>query len=504
MSTRVKISSGTTRVDKAREKRLNDLAYHVSLLPWFNIDILHKIYINILEKNIPQNKEEECRDSFEMRAITCADLLCSPDVKRIDYNTFEIEEEKRDLIRKEVYKDKKIISEIGKFMIAYAQSNHHHFLSPRYREALYIGGRVIIDPNSAARDISSKITQEIGQNLHSEKTEKIAEYYLNIINKNSRSPGILELKKYLEGTKEWTKGNREKAMSKFRGLKIASDKDDAKTITVKLPSFVQKEIIENFKQRTLDEKLEVLEKGICLVDVNKRQIGNGILLKGGFLLTAHHLLASEEDAKNTRISFQNRIDNIESTYGVDYTLDPDTFFITMFHDDIDFTIVKIKDHPIPTLQMIKAPKLSIEPIGTDWSIHAIQVTPQSKFKSKAGEILEVSDLKVYHDAMLDLGSSGSPVANQEGEVIGMTVASNRAKGGSRVESILIQRIATELQSIGMDINNLEAQTRSSDLHCILVGNNEYQSENIYPLIGAINDAKKMRHFIRSNLRYSYF
>lgn len=487
--------------DKAREERLNLLALYVSPLPWFNIDLLHKLYINIFEKYVKKNLDEDGQHSFEIRSITCADLISSSDVIRIDYNAFELEKNKRELLRNKISKEKKAHTEIGQFMVAYSESNHHHFLSPRYREVLDIEGRIIIDPSSAASEITSHISNQINQNSNTNHTAETAEYYLNSLNKQSRNPGIIELKKYLEGTKEWAKGNMEKAIQKFKNLKDKSDSND-KTITVKLPQSIQKAIKANFEKLSEEALLEKLGTGIWLVQLDKKTIGNGILLLGGYLLTANHLIKSIEDAEKTTIIFRNKNISLLSPNPFEHELDPAEFFFTKRDNDFDFTIVKIKDKMSPILSLMGAPVLSVKDIIPGTNVIAVQMIPGRGFKSGKGTILETSETKLYHDILLDKGGSGSPIFDQDGEILAMNIASNRLEGESRVEAIRIDCIKAELNALDMDINNLEAQVKSSDLHCILVGNNEYQANNIYPLRGAVNDASRMRLFIQSNLRYA--
>lgn len=484
-----------------RQERLEALAIYVSPLPWFNIDLLNKLYINIFEKYFKNDLEDCVQDSFETRSITCADFIRSTDVRRIDYNAFELDKNKRKILRKKIDNDKKVILEIGRFMIAYSESNHHHFLSPKYREVLNIEGLIIIDPSSAASEISSHISKQLNKNLDGIKMAETAEYYLNIINKKSRDAGIKELKKYLEGKKEWAKGNKDKALEKFTAMQDGS-KSNMKTITVKLPKGVRDEIQANFEKQNKEAIIDKVGNGICLVHVNKNKFGNGILLNGGYLLTANHLIKSVKEANNARISFKNKTGDLDSTFEEDGKLDPSSFFLTRTLTHLDFTIVKINSNSIPALSNIPVPILSDKKIASGKKVNAIQITPAKTFKSGEGSIMEISKTRLYHGILLDRGSSGSPVFDNEGKLLAMTVSSNRSEGGARVEAIRIDQIKAELNDAGMDINNLEAKVKSSDLHCILVGNNEYKANTIYSLRGAINDARRMRHFIQSNLNYA--
>jgi hypothetical protein len=157
---------------------------------------------------------------------------------------------------------------------------------------------------------------------------------------------------------------------------------------------------------------------------------------------------------------------------------------------------------MPTLGIQPVPTLSTDILNTGQIVNTVQITPDGNFQNEEGKILEIFDTSIYYGITSDSGYAGSPVFDPEGKVLGMKLSGKISKEGFEVEAIRTDAIALRLSHFGLDINNLAAQVKSSDLHCILVGNNEYRASNIYPLRGAINDAKRMRHFIQSNLSYA--
>lgn len=84
-------------------------------------------------------------------------------------------------------------------------------------------------------------------------------------------------------------------------------------------------------------------------------VGTGFMVSPSLLMTNHHVLRNEEDARNARVKFNFQYDHNGNDQAVEeFEADPDSFFHTS--DALDYTVVRLK----PKVQV---PRLRPRPIG---------------------------------------------------------------------------------------------------------------------------------------------
>ena len=250
------VSSGMPHIDTTRKERLDAFAKYVAILPWFNSNILHKLYLNVF------TEFEKVPDDYDQRAITCADLMQSPSTRQINYNVFMIEWDIQDALR-EAVKDVSVRDRIAEFMHAYCIECRIQFLGPKFVESFRIEANAILNPQIEGRRITQKIVNRLNQIKSFDAKKKSVGYYLNVLNQNASSPEQEELIKFLEGYQQYDKDS-DKLPEEWSALKN-SDTFQGDTITIKLPSTVKEAIlaeITNLKPTTQTGTLHAVIIGI--------------------------------------------------------------------------------------------------------------------------------------------------------------------------------------------------------------------------------------------------
>lgn len=296
----VSISKGMPNLDEHRKKRIDAFAPYVAILPWFSVDVLHKLYLNIFDSTYEEDEEVlKNATPYELRAITCADFLHSPHVTRIDYNVFVIEDGTRESLREQIKEDKDQMQKLGEFMLSYAKECRHQFLGIRYREVYKIEGQLIINPLAAASSISSHIATQLKKKLTPGQKAKEVAYFLNFIDQDETRKGYKELITFLEGTRDWIKGDKEKAQDKLSQLNY-KEEIQGESITVKLPVEVKKKILENFKKKTGETPSKK--------KIGSRQVYALLVGIGEYLPPVPPLDSAINDVRAMRDYFKNNVD----------------------------------------------------------------------------------------------------------------------------------------------------------------------------------------------------
>ena len=243
------IAAGMPHIDNERKERLEKFSRYAAILPWFNIDVLHKLYINIFEKQIALKKNST---GYRYRAITCADLIHSPQIDRIGYNTFIMHAPTQDTLRNELISfdvDNAILTEIGNFMLSYTWECREHFPSPKHLESFRIEGNIIIDPTAEAERVTKNIVNRFNQQDDTTTKKKAVAYYLKVLDQNNLTQEqeklveFLNIYQKLDPDSEGISGADRKRLESF-----LPDKDRTEeTITIKLPGAIKKKILDGIK-----------------------------------------------------------------------------------------------------------------------------------------------------------------------------------------------------------------------------------------------------------------
>lgn len=183
-------SEGMFHLNKNRQSRLDAFCFYVSFLPWFNADMLHKFYLNVFESESDKENDDDNADKrilrYQERAITVADLIQSPIVRRIDYNSFIIDQQYKNKFKKflPTLKDSPgnsslvfSVVKVAYFMNAYKEAYHSEFPSPSYAKALDIAAALLLNPDYAVK----KILEEINKSETEEDLVSTVNFYLKAV-----------------------------------------------------------------------------------------------------------------------------------------------------------------------------------------------------------------------------------------------------------------------------------------------------------------------------------
>jgi endonuclease G len=175
--------------------------------------------------------------------------------------------------------------------------------------------------------------------------------------------------------------------------------------------------------------------------------GTGSLVSPALLLTNHHVLPDAETARSSVIEFnyQDGVDG-QPLLAVVHPFDPDAFFLA--DEDRDFALVAVR-----------ATRAELAPFGFNRLIEAegkaiigefvtIVQHPRGEKKQVAlreNRIVDIPDRFLHYSADTEPGSSGSPVFNDQWEVVALHHASVPVNGGFTNEGIRISRVCRFLR-----------------------------------------------------------
>ena len=246
MRIKKEISKGMPHLTEDRRKqRIDCFGNLVSILPWFNSDVLHKLYINIFqelkEANTIQKETNERLDNYKVRAITCADFINSPQIKRIDLNVFEIVPKVKNLLRKEIKSP--LLERIAEFMLMYIDACPDHILTNKYKEAYRIEANFILNPKAEANRILEHIAQQASREfLEDEKVSDSVNFYLNLVKSKTNSPNLMQSFQNLEHL----------ANQEYSALTLAPEQA-GKSFKISMPLHVKEEIVRKIKGEAPNE-----------------------------------------------------------------------------------------------------------------------------------------------------------------------------------------------------------------------------------------------------------
>ncbi len=202
-------------------------------------------------------------------------------------------------------------------------------------------------------------------------------------------------------------------------IKEISEFSPTKTIVApELSSSIEEKIIgkNDLIRIAFLQKVLKAARSVCRV-VAPNSIGSGFVIKGGLLITNNHVIRSEGRAANTRIEFNYTEQDISKV--VTYKLDNSIFFTDK---KLDVTIVKIKDNSEQPLSNWGYLKLVPDYIPkVDEQVNIIQHPGGDVMQVSLvdNEVLAIRNQYIYYKTDTKAGSSGSPVFNENWDVVAL-------------------------------------------------------------------------------------
>ena len=198
-----------------------------------------------------------------------------------------------------------------------------------------------------------------------------------------------------------------------------------------------------FLQQGADLVPAVCRMRVLAPDGN-RYTGTGFLIAPGFIMTNNHVLETPQWAVDSQAIF----DFQEGGESFRVALEPERFFIT--NEALDFTIVacdarQVRDiAPVPLLQNSAL-------ITRDDRVYIIQ-HPRGRPKEvvlRNNDVIRVRDRVVWYRADTEGGSSGSPVFNEDWQLVALHHAGWKESGSKRAtnEGISLPAIIRYLQGL---------------------------------------------------------
>jgi endonuclease G, mitochondrial len=170
--------------------------------------------------------------------------------------------------------------------------------------------------------------------------------------------------------------------------------------------------------------------------------GTGSLVSPTLLLTNHHVLPDAETARSSVIEFnyQDGVDGRPLPAEV-HPFDPDAFFLA--DEERDFALVAVRATaselaPFGFNRLIEAEGKAI--IGEFVTIVQHPRGEKKQVALRENRIVDIPDRFLHYSADTEPGSSGSPVFNDQWEVVALHHASVPVNGGFTNEGIRISRV----------------------------------------------------------------
>lgn len=149
--------------------------------------------------------------------------------------------------------------------------------------------------------------------------------------------------------------------------------------------------------------------------------GTGFLVSPCLLLTNHHVLPDPETARPSSIEFdyQDGIDGTPLPPAV-FSFDPDRFFSA--DRELDFALVAVAADPSTLARYGHCPLTAAQGtvlIGESVTIVQHPRGEKKQIALRENKLVDIPDLVLHYAADTELGSSGSPVFNDQWEVVAL-------------------------------------------------------------------------------------
>lgn len=194
---------------------------------------------------------------------------------------------------------------------------------------------------------------------------------------------------------------------------------------------------------------------ISVRDANGRltSYGTGFLVSPRLLLSNHHVLPDRDSCVSTLVEFFYE-DNLDGTpkRPLEYRLDPDAFFLA--NEELDSALVAVRgpEHDLAALgynRLVAGEGKAI--VGDFVSIIQHPGGEKKQVAVRENRVIDLAERFIFYETDTEPGSSGSPVFNDQWEVIALHHASVPAPerpehGGILNEGVRVSRLVEFLTS----------------------------------------------------------
>ena len=176
----------------------------------------------------------------------------------------------------------------------------------------------------------------------------------------------------------------------------------------------------------LDEGAKTRNAVGRVIFTNGQPFGTGFMISDRLLITNNHVIANSDAARGMLLEMDYELDlGQTSPQSIQFTLDPDTFFVTNRVEELDFTIVAVGECRTGNA---KIKDFGFCPLSKSSSKHTlgefvnIVQHPNGDLKQvvvRENRIVNRGDFVLHYLSDTEGGSSGSPVFNDDWQVVAL-------------------------------------------------------------------------------------
>lgn len=234
---------------------------------------------------------------------------------------------------------------------------------------------------------------------------------------------VNHLRAYAKALDGHNLGNMPLALGNLAEHEAFTEKDISNSLLERVLGTTRDFLGVNFLEKALYVNRSV-GRVVVSLDGNRKSFGTGFLVSPRLLLTNHHVLSSRARAQASVAEFDFQLDRTGQPLTVErFALEPDSFFLSDKELDFALTAVRgVSERGVKLSRYGCLPLIGQEgKISIGEPINIIQ-HPAGEMKQivlRQNRLLDLPDKFAHYEADTEPGSSGSPVFNDQWEVIAL-------------------------------------------------------------------------------------